>query len=84
MRKRLIGVVVLGAATALLGVVPAYAADGIASTKVVTAPAKYVEWSVVAAPATTAKYVEWSYVEWKTTGSHPDDVVVEVRRVVTT
>ena len=66
MRRRLIGVVVLGAATVLLGVAPAHAANGIASTKVVTAPAKYVEWSVVAAPATKAKYVEWKYVESKT------------------
>ena len=56
MRKRLIGVVALGAATLFLGVVPAHAATAIASTGTAT----YVEWS---APT----YVEWfapTYVEW--------------------
>ena len=65
MRKRLIGVVVLGAATLFLAAVPAHADDSSATTTIVTAPAtaaKYVEWSStdVAAPVTVAKYVEWS------------------------
>jgi len=65
MRKRLIGVVVLGAATLSFGAVPAHADDASATTTIVTTPAtapKYVEWSStdVAAPATAAKYVEWS------------------------
>ena len=65
MRKRLIGVVVLGAATLFLGAVPAQADDASATTTIVTAPAtaeKYVEWSStdVAAPVVTlSSYVEW-------------------------
>ncbi len=67
MVKRLIGVVALGAATVLVGAVPAYAAHA-PSPKTVTAkattvkyvewsaPVKYVEWS---APATVSRYVEW-------------------------
>lgn len=69
MINRLIGVVALGAATLFLGAVPAYAAHAPAptakATTVVTAPAKYVEWSAPAkyvewsAPATVSRYVEW-------------------------
>lgn len=65
MRKRLIGVVVLGTATVFPGAVPAHADDASATTTIVSAPAtavKYVEWSStdVVAEATAAKYVEWS------------------------
>ena len=65
MRKRLIGVVVLGTATLFLGAVPAHADDASVTTTIVTAPATaatYVEWSSteVAAPAMTlSRYVEW-------------------------
>ena len=64
MRVRLIGVVVLGAATLFLGAVPAYAGDAIASTTAVTAPsstAKYVEWSTIVTEPTmvVSRYVEW-------------------------
>ena len=68
MSKRLTGIVALGAATLFLGTVPAYAADTITSTTVVSAPATttaYVEWS----------YVEWSYVEWSTTVAKPEMVL---------